>query len=74
MRKQIAITEGKSSSKELKKAELLEKTLKELNTKAMNKVKLLIADLESGDSNVSIGALDDAVVQVADTLTAIMKL
>lgn len=74
MRKQISIVESKGFSKEIKKAELLEKSLKELNTKALNKVKLIIADLEAGDSKVTLGALDDAVVQVSDVITAIMKL
>ena len=74
MRKCIPIQESKKSGDELKKLDLIEKVLKELNTKASNRLKLVRADLEMGDSKVSIGALDDLAVQLSDVVTALSKL
>lgn len=74
MRKSIPVYESKKSKDELKKIDLIEKVLKELNTKASNRLKLIKADLEMGDSTVSLGALDDLAVQLSDAVTALSKL
>lgn len=74
MRKCIAIQEAKQSGNELKKLDLVEKMLKELNTKASNKLRLVKADLEEGDSSVSIGALDDLAMKLEAVITAVTKL
>lgn len=74
MRKNIYLTESKKSSKEIAKVELIEKLIKELNTKGLNKLRLIKADLEMGDSNVSLGKLDDISLEVSDLITEITKL
>lgn len=71
MRKCISVTESTYS----KNCDRIEKMLKELNTMAENKMRLLKADDEMGDADKSkIGKLDDLAMSLDKTIGILSKI
>lgn len=74
MRKSISVCEAKSPT--TKQIDLADKLLKELNSKAANKLRLIRADIEMGDAdeNKLRGTLDTFNSAVESAINALMKI
>jgi hypothetical protein len=73
MRKSISVNEAKSRA--AKQLDFSEKLLKELNTKASNKLRLVRADIDMGDADEAklIGTLDTFNMALENAINTLAK-